>query len=247
LHAQIYADGDAYRLWTDREGWFRIDPSGPSITAPPSDDPIRLEERLLGIPLLLCFLRRGDLPLHAAVVEIEGRAVLLAAPGHFGKTTLATAFLRAGHRVLSEDIACCRFAPVPSVLPGPAMLRVRTPAGRGPDIPYTRPVARDPGRIHLSIENPIRGGGDAVPLGAVIFLRPGAGAGELERVDPGRALPDLWSLSLKLPTDADRARCFDGAVRLADRVPIWNLRRALRFETLPWLVDRICETCAVPV
>lgn len=243
LHARVFADGDRYRMWTDREGWFAIDPAAPAIGVPPTDDPVRLEERILAIPLLLCFLHRGDLPLHAAAVAVDDAALLLAAPGHHGKTTLAGAFLAAGHRVLTEDIACCRVGDPPRVLPGPAMLRVRSSSRERLDLPNTKQMAEEPGRIHLSLEGPARGDGSPVPLRGVIFLRSDEGPDRLERVSLERAIPDLWSLSVKLPTDADRARCFDRVVQVAESVPLWNLHRALRFETLPGLVDLMAETC----
>jgi hypothetical protein len=244
LHTRVYADGDGYRMWTDREGWFGIDPSSPAITTPIVDDSLRLEQRVLGIPLMLCFLHRGELPMHAAAVEIGGEALLLAAPGHFGKTTLASAFLMAGHRVLSEDIACCRLAGSASVLPGPALLRVREATHQRLAFPSTRRLRDEPdGRVRLALEGPARGTGEPVPLRGVVFLRGGRGEGRLRRVATERALPDLWSLSLKLPTDRDRARCFERTATLADAVPVWNLNRAMRFETLPALVERIVETC----
>ena len=57
---------------------------------------------------MLCFRARGDTALHAAAVEVDGQAVVLGAPGTFGKTTLAAAFHAAGHRLLSEDTTCIR-------------------------------------------------------------------------------------------------------------------------------------------
>lgn len=243
LHAKVYADGTHYRMWTDREGWFTIDPATPWVSAPECDDDVRLEERILGLPLLLCFLRRGDLPLHAAAVEVDGSALLLAAPGHFGKTTLAGAFLSAGYRILTEDIACCRMSETPSLLPGPAMLRVRTPSFDRLELPHTRIVSVEPGRVHLALEGAARGDGAPVPLAGVVFLRLADGTGTIERVRATAALPDLWALSLKLPSDADRARCFAATAELADHVPIWRLERSLRYETLPALVDLITQTC----
>jgi hypothetical protein len=53
----------------------------------------------------------------------------------------------------------------------------------------------------------------------------------------------LWSVSFKLPTDADRARCFDFLARLAGAVPIWNLKRRLDFDNLPKVVDQIAAIC----
>src|SRR4029453_12557977 len=150
LHAKIFADGDRYRMWTDQEGWFTIDPSTLQVSVPVCDDAIRLEERILSFPLLLSFLPRGDLPLHAAAVDLDGSAGLLAAPGYHGKTTLAAAFLGAGFRILTEDIACCRVGEAPMLFPGPAMLRVRTPSFERLVFPGTRVVAREPGGVHLA-------------------------------------------------------------------------------------------------
>jgi hypothetical protein len=242
LHAKIFSDGDRYRMWTDLEGWFTIDPSRRLVTAPSCEDAIRLEERILSFPLLLSFLPRGDLPLHAAAVEVDGSAVLLAAPGYQGKTTLAAAFLGAGFRILTEDIACCRSGEVPMLFPGPAMLRVRTPSYERLRFPNTRVVAREPGRVHLALDGDARGDGDPLPVRGIVFLRVDDGEGTIERVPPAAALPDVWALSLKLPSDTARAHCFAAAAELVDRVPVWNLRRALRYDTLPALVDLISET-----
>jgi hypothetical protein len=76
-----------------------------------------------------------------------------------------------------------------------------------------------------------------------VFLRLDEGEGTIERAAPATALPDVWALSFKLPSDAARARCFSSAAELVDRVPVWNLRRALRYDTLPALVDLIHRTC----
>jgi hypothetical protein len=243
LHARLYGEGEGFSFWTDREGWFHIDPSRPLISVPDASDVVRREERIWGIPAMLCFLRRGDLPLHAAAVEVDGRAVLLAAPGRFGKTTLAGAFFSSGYRILAEDIACCRLAPGPAVLPGPSILRVRRDTYRRLGFPGTHTVAEEPERVHLAIDEPLRGDGRPVPLVALVFLRTGDGDGRMERVATVETLSDIWSLSLKLPTDADRALAFERAVTLANQIPVWNLHRALEFGNLPRVVEKIISTC----
>ena len=243
LHAKVYRAGAEYRMWTDLEGWFEIDAANRSVTVPPCSDPVRREERLWGLPVSLCYLRRGDLGIHAAAVEVEGAAVLLAAPGRFGKTTLAGAFLAAGHRLLSEDLSCCRSSPVPLLLPGPAMLRVRRDVHEQIEFPGTYPVAEDPERIHLAVEEHLRGDGHPVPLRAAVFLRESEGTCRMERLMPQEVLPDFWTLSFKLPTDEDRARCFSDLVKLANQVPVWNVYRQLTFGALPDVIKTIIGTC----
>ncbi len=243
LEARLYLRDGRYRFWTDVEGWFSIDPRAPRIRVPRSPDPVRREERLWGLPAALCFLARGELPMHAAAVEVGRSALLFAAPGKFGKTTLAAAFLRAGHRALSEDFTCCRVSPVPAVLPGPALLRVRRDVYDHLDLPGTWPVAEDPGRVHLAMDWSLRGNGDPVPLRGVLFLRTADRGCRVEPVPVDEAITNLWALTFKLPHDADRARSFQGIASLASTVPVLNLYRPLRLETLPEVVDEIIATC----
>lgn len=60
---------------------------------------------LLGAGLGILCHQRGVLPIHAAAVEIDGRAVIMTGSSGMGKSTLADAFLRNGYRVLSDDVA----------------------------------------------------------------------------------------------------------------------------------------------
>jgi hypothetical protein len=243
LEGCLYVEDDRYLFWSDREGWYEIDPDGPSITVPAGADPIDRERRLWGVPAVLCFLRRGDLSLHAAAVQVGDGAILMAGPGRFGKTTLAGGFLRAGYRVLSEDISCCRSEDHPVVFPGPAVLRVRQDTYEGVDFPGTTPIAEEFGRVHLRFDDQLRGDGAPLPIKGVVFLRATEEAMRFERLDPTTALPDLWTLSWKLPVDDDLRRCFEGTAALAGSVPVWNLHRPMRFEELDQVVAGIVETC----
>lgn len=222
---------------------FHVDPAGPRVRmSGPTDGP-RRETRLFGLPLALCFAHRGDLPLHAAAVDVNGSALLFAGPGRHGKSTLAGAFLNAGFRPLSEDTTCYRPTPRPTVIPGSAMLRIRPDIHRRLEFTRTRVVARDPDRIYLVADEGMRGDTSPVPLGGVVFLRPGDEDMRLERVPRELSFPDLWTLSFHLPTDKDRARTFGSIAELARVVPVWNLHRRLSIDTLPRLVDHIIERC----
>ena len=186
---------------------------------------------------------RGDQSVHAAAVDVGGSALILAAPGRFGKSTLASAFLQAGGRPLSEDTTCLRVDPAPSIVPGPAMLRIRPDVHERLRFPGTRVLAEDPDRVYLAVDEATRGDDAPVPLRGVVFLRRSEGEMTIERVPADRALPDLWTLSFHLPNDQDRSRCFRTIAELAKQVPVWNLHRRLSFDHIPEVVDGIISTC----
>jgi hypothetical protein len=238
--ARLYEDDGRYHLWIDGAGSFFIDPRIPRVELPVGfESTVRREERLWGIPALVCFLARGDFPLHAAAVEVEGEAVLLAAPGYAGKTTLAAAFDREGHRVLSEDVSCIRPSSRPVLVPGPAMLRLRRDMVGRIELPGAVELAAGDDRVHFALDRLRRGDCTPLPVRSVVFLRPGSDGVVLERVSATDALPDLWALSFRLPTIEAKDRCFREITSFADAVPVWNLSRPLQLEGLGDVVERI--------
>jgi hypothetical protein len=236
-------NGATYTLDTTELGWFQVDPGAASIAMSRSPQALRREVGLWGIPAALCAIHRGDLPIHAAAVEVNGAAILLAAPGHFGKTTLAAAFFRAGHRVLAEDLTFCRPSSVSAVLPGPSLLRLRTDVFERMPIRGTEVVLQSMGRAFLMPDAARRGDSAPVPLRAIVFLRRSSAWIGLDRVPLSRALRDLWSLSVRLPADEDRSRCFSSLAELVRSVPAWDLRRPLELGELDRTVQTIVATC----
>jgi hypothetical protein len=243
FEAELHDGGEGtYRFWVDGVGTFGVRPGRRAITMPAEGEPIRREERLWGIPAVLCFLERGDHSLHAGAVQIGESAIVFGAPGRFGKTTLASAFVAAGFRLLSEDSTCLRPGATPAVLPGPAMLRVRPDSYDALSIGGTRVLDRDPDRVHLALDPATRGDGEPVPLAGVIMLRThDDDAIDLTPVPPDAAIQDLWTLSFHPPTDEGRAACFERVVALAASVPMWNLTRRLRYDSLDAVVDTIAQ------
>jgi hypothetical protein len=231
-----------FRLWVDTWGWFLIDPEAPYVTLPDTHNVVRREERLWSIPAMLCFIARGDAAFHAAAVEVDGQAVMIGAPATFGKTTLAAAFHAAGHRLLSEDTTCVRASPTPAVVPGPAMLRVRHDVAAHLEVPNATPLRTvEDDRIHFALDPTLRGDCTPVPVRAVVLLRHAGDRLRMEPVPPPLAVRDLWALCFRLPTDADRTRCFAAVAQLARSVPVWNLHRPLTIDDLPATVDFVIE------
>lgn len=235
--ARLFGDGERFRLWEGDLGWFAVDPSGPSVELPADADPLRREERLWGIPAALCVRHRGDLALHAAAVEVGEEAILLAAPGRFGKTTLAAGFCRAGHRVLAEDLSCVRLSSPPSVFPGPAMLRVRHDVAALLELSLPE-LGQSEDRVHYALDGQA-GDGKPVRLRGIVLLTDFGTRTTLARVPAEQAVRDLWALAFRLPTAADRARSFTEVAELAETIPVWELSRPRRIADLGAVVDRI--------
>jgi hypothetical protein len=243
--ARLYGGGRIFTFWAEGAGWFRIAPFDGTIEIPDAPpDALRRETQLWGVPTMLAFTRLGDLSLHAAAIEINGVAVLVAAPGRFGKTTLSVAFHRAGHRLLSEDISRLQLEPEAVVMPGPAIVRMRADTFDG-DIPGGMSIASQArGRVEMAIDDDRRGGAAPVPVRAVVLLRESLGDRvELERVATMDAIPDLWTLAFRLPESGDRSRAFQQVAEFADRVPVWNLSRPLTMSRLPDVVAKVEELC----
>lgn len=228
LDAELWSNGVGFRLRIGSAGWFSVEPDVRRVEIP-EDGGLRAEERLWGIPIVLCYRARGDVPLHAAAVEVDGEAILLAAPRTYGKTTLAAAFHRAGHRVLSEDTSCLRLAPEPTVVPGPAMLRLRHDVAAALDLPRARRLAEDLDRVHYALDEP--GDCTPVPVRAVVLLDEGPGD-SLDSVDTPQAIRDLWALSFRIPTEEDVSGSFASMTDLASAVPVFRFYRSLQLDRL---------------
>jgi hypothetical protein len=241
--ARLYGLDGVFHFWTGDAGWYRVDPATRLIEMSQYQDEIRQEQRLWGVPTVLCFLERGDFGLHAAAVEIAGNAVIHAAPGRHGKTTLALAFHRMGHRLLTEDTTCCRLAPGPFLLPGPTSVRLRPDTFDGEAPPATKIVSVRNDRIHLVLDSDRAGDSLPVPIKALVFLRQPAEQIRLEPVKAGQALPDLWALNFHLQNTAARSTSFSQLAQLAGAISIWNLHRPLSLTNLDEVVARIVETC----
>ena len=247
FHGRLLEDGDRLAFWASDAGWYLVDPEAGRIGVPSNGRSMTLtaEIRLFGVPSSLVALHRGDVAVHAASVEVNHRSVLFAGPSRHGKTTLAAAFAAAGHRVLTEDMTRCAVAPMPAVYPGPAAMRLRSDtADVLPDRGGAEVVAEGD-RLFVIAAPDARGDGAAVPLAGIVFLRDGGEMPVLEEARGATAVQDLWALTFTLPNTASRAAAFDRLTTMARTVPVLNLRRELRFDTLPRVVELVEEFVAV--
>lgn len=239
-HARLVRVPGGYEYLTSDAGLFRISIDQRRIQVPVTGDEFLREQRLHGLPMILTFLARGDISLHAAAVEVGSGAVILAAPSRYGKSTLAMAFQRAGHRVLSEDLVCCR-PTTGEAIPGPALLRIR-PDMHSEELPDGLFVAaRREDRVFVGFDPVRAGSAAAVQITAIVFLRDGPTLA-VEPADPATALKDLWHLNFRTGTDEDRAASFRRLSSLAGSVKSWNVNRPLTVSALNATVDLIQRT-----
>jgi hypothetical protein len=242
-HARLLRIARGYEYMTSDAGRFRIDLDNARIEVPLTSDPLLREQRLYGIPMILNLLSRGDVSLHAAAIQVGSVAVLLAGPSRYGKSTLALAFQRLGHRVLCEDLVCCRPHTLEAI-PGPALLRIR-PDVFSQDLPDGLfVVGSRPDRVFVGFDAEHCGSSDPLPIRAVVFLR-NSDEFKTEVVSRATALKDLWSLNFRTGTEADRVNSFQKLAALAGSVDSWNLYRPLRLSALDETVELVLKIIGV--
>jgi len=236
-YARLHGSRDEYWLWMNRVGWTRVRPRDQHITLPAFLHPAVREEWLWTTPVSLCLLERGDLALHAAAIEVNGEAVLIVASGNAGKSTLAAAFVRAGYRLLSEDITCLRIDGVPSVIPGPAMLRLRRDVVPHVVLPRARVIREVHSRVTLALDEAVRGRCDPVPVRTVYMLEAVSATPRKTHLPPAAGIQRLWPMVFTLPLKDCTARSFGHLCSLAAGTPIWSFTRPARLEELPRAVE----------
>lgn len=103
------AAANALRLQVDGVANYLIEAGRRiTITRAPGADDDDVRVFLLGSALGALLHQRGDLVLHGSAVEWNGEAVVFLGRSGVGKSTLATAFKRRGHAVLTDDLCVVR-------------------------------------------------------------------------------------------------------------------------------------------
>lgn len=158
-------------------GTFLID-GGKRIDVDPApgvDDPL-LAFPLLGPVLALALHQRGLLMLHASAIAVGDKSVIFLGDKGAGKSTTAGAMIRAGHRLLTDDVVALDLSEPgrPTVLPGFPQLKLAADAADA--IRLERAEVRP--QVHPQIDKAqhrLRDGfsAEAVPLSRIYTLARG--------------------------------------------------------------------------
>lgn len=184
--------------------------------------------------------QRGYFVLHASTVAIGDVAVAFVGESGMGKTTTATAFLCAGHRVLSDDIAAIELgAAGPRVQSGYPSIKLNPSIVERLDVPVEEP--QRPSRIrnrhfhglrHEQPESP-------VPLKCIYLLSDGPNVTVLP-LEPRERTLELVRHTYTTPRIDASSKIESNFVRctaLAESVHVRRLRRERDLEKLPELVE----------
>ena len=120
------SDGSTYLRWPQLYE-FSVAANGSRVACRPLEgcDRAVLQNYLFGQVLAVALIQQGIEPLHAAVVRIDDSAVGLMGDCTFGKSSLLATFLRAGHRVLTDDLLMIdRRGGPPVALPGSGRIKL---------------------------------------------------------------------------------------------------------------------------
>jgi hypothetical protein len=184
---------------------------------------------MLGQALSFALIKQGFEPLHATVVLVDGQAVAFLGECGRGKSSIAAAFLQAGHRLLTDDqLVLTNHDRVWTAHPGPPRIKLF------PEIAERFLGARAAGTpiTHLSrkLSMPLdhrQTSSTAVPLKAVYVLaapraEPRSGRIAMRRLSPRRACVALLRHTFNSRVvDTDRLqRQFALATGVAAAVPV---------------------------
>ncbi|MBZ9987463.1 serine kinase [Mesorhizobium sp. BH1-1-5] len=186
-----------YLLW-QAVGTFMIS-DGRRIDVDPApgiDDPL-LAFPLLGPVMALALHQRGLLVLHASAIAVSGESVIFMGDKGAGKSTTAGAMIRAGHRLLTDDVVALDLSDPnrPMILPGFPQLKLAADAAGAIrlDQAEVRP------QVHPQIDKAqhrLRDGfaGEAVPVSRIYVLERG-GRAAISPLTGAAALPAIIKFS----------------------------------------------------
>jgi hypothetical protein len=232
--ASYELDGEECLLQMPPTGSFLLQAARGRIGVDSTDGDVELlEHRIASAAICTLLSMRGDLALHAAAVEADGRAIVICGPTMRGKSTLARALGEAGCRLLGEDgIAIELGEGGPLAHPGARGVRMRSRDGAGR---FCTVLHDDPGR----------GEPGPCPPAAIVLLGERGAEFEVEPLEPARALALLTPNLIHSGGRAAIAAAFQQLAALLGTVPAFEVSLPDDLEALPATCPRFLDATRV--
>lgn len=215
-----------------------------------------VESGLIALPLLgpvmaLLLQVRGLLVLHASAVDIGPGAVVFAGDKTAGKSTTASAFVAAGHRLLTDDIVAIDLSgPEPLLRPGFPQLKLEA-SSAAPSLAVLGDVLPPPVPGFPKRQHRLAQGFSTTPVKPLRFyvLQRGTEAA-LTALSPQDALMCLlrFSYTVRFRREAlgqeGGARHFRQCAAMAGSTPVKRLQVPTGVDRLPEAVAIVVEDCS---
>ena len=208
---------------------------------------------LLTQALSFALVKSGLEPLHATAVEIGGKAAVFLADCGFGKSTLAAAFLQAGHRLLTDDLLVLRRASAALLAhPGSPRVKLFPEMARKflGDAIAGVPMNPHTHKLIVPLKEP-RVSVHALPVGAIYALAPASEAARTEvhiaAMNRKQAFVTLLASTFnRVILDSSRLRRqFATTQALANTLPVKVLSYPRSLDYLPAVLDAVVsDLCA---
>jgi hypothetical protein len=254
FHFSQMPDTSSYLRW-DEVGEVLISKNGESITCHPfpQTETESFHVYLLGQALSFALVKRGFEPLHASAVEVGNQSIAFIGDCGLGKSTLAAAFLQAGHRLLTDDLLLLQTRTRAIVaFPGPGRIKLFPKVARKFLADASSGVPLNPKTQKQII--PLNDGqvcSAAMPLAAIYVLASPNKAHDsgvritslTEREAFVRLLENTFN---RVIVDPNRLRRhFDAAQALANVMPLRKLSYPRSLEHLPFVREAILSDLCV--
>ncbi|SFM79051.1 hypothetical protein SAMN05216224_101316 [Thioclava dalianensis] len=233
---------EGVRFWWQTVGAFEVCDGGRTILVDPAPD---VSDDLIAFPLLgpvlsECLRRCGYFVLHASAVDLDGQGIVLMADKGTGKSSSSAALLRAGARLLADDLVAIDPA-TGLIWPGFGQVKLAqenlSHQLPGQDWQARPQVHEQIDKVRVMVPELLA----RAPIPAARLCLLSRGRGEIPELSP-LALQDRISAVLDFSyavrfgkdgmTGDLAARHFQGAVMLARSVPLRRLE-------LPCGIDRL--------
>jgi len=235
----LHADGSALLTYPE----VRIAVAGGRtirVDAPTDISDAYLHSCLSGAAMSVTSHQRGQPPLHACVLDIDGKGIAIAGHSGFGKSTTARALLLRGHRLVSDDHAQVDPATRLAQAAFPSMkLWTNSADHLGDTLDPAMKVSPMVGKYHLPLRESFRP--TPIALTTVVILHPEPKLEHptlrhLTTQEAAMALHHLvhrWRLAHAIDKGA---AAFHWALALSQMVPVVILKRPDDLHQL----DRLC-------